>query len=200
MMGLGFYNATNTTLDLNGPFLRYTTQPSLSGEVSHGGTLILSGISTGTNLNTIQQFLEKGNKYRNYYINGILMVLLLLMVHLMNKQLVVLKLLNLQLQISSIQSIMERLHSFVSHRMSHLYQSSTPVTVEQQDQQEMSKCTPDIKYCDSQCYSSSVNYITPVENTGIEDSFSILNNNGTTTDPDLNSQIISMENRWSSID
>ena len=60
MIGLGFYNATNTTLDLNGPFLRYTTQPSLSGEVSHGGTLILSGISTALNLNTIQQFLEKG--------------------------------------------------------------------------------------------------------------------------------------------
>ena len=46
MIGQAFHNAIDTTLDLNGPFLRYTTQPSLSGEVSNGGSVTLSGIAT----------------------------------------------------------------------------------------------------------------------------------------------------------
>ena len=46
MIGQAFHNATNTTLDLNGPFLRYTEQPSLSGEVSNGGSVTLVGITT----------------------------------------------------------------------------------------------------------------------------------------------------------
>ena len=46
MIGLGFHNSIDTTLDLNGPFLRYTTQPSISGDVSNGGSVTLSGIAT----------------------------------------------------------------------------------------------------------------------------------------------------------
>ena len=45
MIGLGFYNSTPTSLDLNGPFLRFTSEPE-SETVNDGGGVTLSGIAT----------------------------------------------------------------------------------------------------------------------------------------------------------
>ena len=45
MIGLGFYNVTQTTTDLNGPFLRFTTEPD-SSTVDDGGSVTLTGIAT----------------------------------------------------------------------------------------------------------------------------------------------------------
>ena len=45
MIGLGFYNVTQTTTDLNGPFLRFTTEPD-SETVNDGGSVTLTGIAT----------------------------------------------------------------------------------------------------------------------------------------------------------
>ena len=45
MIGLGFYNVTQTTTDLNGPFLRFTTEPS-STTVNDNGEITLTGIAT----------------------------------------------------------------------------------------------------------------------------------------------------------
>ena len=45
MIGLGFYNLTQTTTDLNGPFLRFTSEPD-SETVNDGGSVTLTGIAT----------------------------------------------------------------------------------------------------------------------------------------------------------
>ena len=45
MIGLGFYNVTQTTTDLNGPFLRFTSEPN-SSTVNDGGSVTLTGIAT----------------------------------------------------------------------------------------------------------------------------------------------------------
>jgi hypothetical protein len=45
MIGLGFYNVTQTTTDLNGPFLRFTTEPEAE-TVDDGGSVTLTGIAT----------------------------------------------------------------------------------------------------------------------------------------------------------
>ena len=45
MIGLGFYNVTQTTTDLNGPFLRFTESPEAS-TVNDGGSVTLTGIAT----------------------------------------------------------------------------------------------------------------------------------------------------------
>ena len=41
MIGLGFYNSLNTTLDINGPFLRFIDQP-VSTTASDGGDITFS--------------------------------------------------------------------------------------------------------------------------------------------------------------
>ena len=110
------------------------------------------------------------------------------MVHLMNKQLVVLKLLNLQLQISSIQSIMERLQFCISYVPS-AYQSSTPVTGTARSTGNAPNATLISNVVTVNVTPVLSITLQPVEATGIEDSFSIFNINATTTDPDLNSQI-----------
>ena len=78
MIGFGFYNATNTTLDLNGPFLRYTTQPSLSGDVSNGGSVTLSGIATADFKHnpTIpgERVTNTGSVAYQWYIDGVIAV------------------------------------------------------------------------------------------------------------------------------
>ena len=77
MIGQAFHNATNTTLDLNGPFLRYTTQPSLSGEVSNGGSVTLSGIATDFKHNpTIpgERVTNTGSVAYQWYIDGAIAV------------------------------------------------------------------------------------------------------------------------------
>jgi hypothetical protein len=45
MIGLGFYNITQTTTDLNGPFLRFTSE-SESSTVNDGGSVTFTGIAT----------------------------------------------------------------------------------------------------------------------------------------------------------
>ena len=45
MIGLGFYNVTQTTTDLNGPFLRFTSEPETS-TVNDGGSVTFTGIAT----------------------------------------------------------------------------------------------------------------------------------------------------------
>ena len=45
MIGLGFYNVTQTTTDLNGPFLRFTSEPE-STSVNDNGEVTLTGIAT----------------------------------------------------------------------------------------------------------------------------------------------------------
>ena len=45
MIGLAFYSSTQTTLDLNGPFLRFTSEPD-SETVNDGGSVTLTGIAT----------------------------------------------------------------------------------------------------------------------------------------------------------
>ena len=45
MIGLGFYNVTQTTTDLNGPFLRFTSEPE-SSTFSDGGSVTFTGIAT----------------------------------------------------------------------------------------------------------------------------------------------------------
>ena len=45
MIGLGFYNVTQTTTDLNGPFLRFTSEPE-SSTVNDGGSVTFTGIAT----------------------------------------------------------------------------------------------------------------------------------------------------------
>ena len=42
MIGLGFYNAHNTTLDINGPFLRFTDEPA-AATANDGGSVTISG-------------------------------------------------------------------------------------------------------------------------------------------------------------
>ena len=44
MIGLAFYNSTQTTLDLNGPFLSFTTEPD-SETVNDGGSVTLTGVA-----------------------------------------------------------------------------------------------------------------------------------------------------------
>ena len=41
MIGLGFYNALNTTLDINGPFIRFTDEPE-SATANYGGSITIS--------------------------------------------------------------------------------------------------------------------------------------------------------------
>ena len=75
MIGQAFHNATNTTLDLNGPFLRYIEQPSLSGEVSNGGSVTLVGITTAEFKHnpTIpgERVTNTGNLEYQWYIDGV---------------------------------------------------------------------------------------------------------------------------------
>ena len=42
MIGLGFYNAHNTTLDITGPFLRFTDEPA-AVTTNDGGSVTISG-------------------------------------------------------------------------------------------------------------------------------------------------------------
>ena len=45
MIGLAFYSSTQTTLDLNGPFLRFSSEPDLE-TVNDGGSVTLTGVAT----------------------------------------------------------------------------------------------------------------------------------------------------------
>ena len=74
MIGLGFYNVTQTTTDLNGPFLRLTTEPD-SSTVDDGGSVTLTGIATAEfkhNPTTIpgERVTNTGNIEYQWYIDG----------------------------------------------------------------------------------------------------------------------------------
>jgi len=75
MIGLGFYNVTQTTTDLNGPFLRFTEEPS-SSIINDGGSVTLTGIATAEfkhNPSTIpgERVTNTGDIEYQWYIEGI---------------------------------------------------------------------------------------------------------------------------------
>ena len=75
MIGLGFYNVTQTTTDLNGPFLRFTEEPS-SSIINDGGSVTLTGIATAEfkhNPTTIpgERVTNTGDVEYQWYIEGI---------------------------------------------------------------------------------------------------------------------------------
>lgn len=75
MIGLGFYNVTQTTTDLNGPFLRFTEEPS-SSTINDGGSVTLTGIATAEfkhNPSTIpgERVTNTGDIAYQWYIEGI---------------------------------------------------------------------------------------------------------------------------------
>jgi hypothetical protein len=74
MIGLAFYNSTNTTLDLNGPYLRFTSTPE-SVTVNAGDDVTLSGLATAEfkhNPSTIpgERVTNTGEIAYQWYING----------------------------------------------------------------------------------------------------------------------------------
>ena len=75
MIGLAFYNSHNTTLDLNGPFLRFTSTPE-SVTVNAGDDVTLSGLATAEfkhNPTTIpgERVTNTGDIEYQWYIDGI---------------------------------------------------------------------------------------------------------------------------------
>lgn len=74
MIGLGFYNVTQTTTDLNGPFLRFTSEPE-AVTVDDGGSVTLTGIATAEfkhNPTTIpgERVTNTGEIEYQWYIDG----------------------------------------------------------------------------------------------------------------------------------
>ena len=77
MIGLAFYNSTQTTLDLNGPFLSFTTEPD-SETVNDGGSVTLTGVAAPSFKHNQPLFLVKELRTLALLrISGILRVLLL---------------------------------------------------------------------------------------------------------------------------
>jgi len=75
MIGLGFYNAHNTTLDINGPFLRFTDEPA-STTANDGGSVTLSGTAVAEykhNPSTIpgERVTNTGEIKYQWYIDGV---------------------------------------------------------------------------------------------------------------------------------
>ncbi len=75
MIGLGFYNAHNTTLDINGPFLRFTDEPA-STTANDGGSVTISGTAVAEykhNPSTIpgERVTNTGEIKYQWYIDGV---------------------------------------------------------------------------------------------------------------------------------
>jgi len=75
MIGLGFYNAHNTTLDINGPFLRFTDEPA-SATANDGGSVTISGTAVAEfkhNPSTIpgERVTNTGEIKYQWYIDGV---------------------------------------------------------------------------------------------------------------------------------
>ena len=75
MIGLGFYNALNTTLDINGPFLRFTDEPA-AATVNDGGSVTISGTAVAEfkhNPSTIpgERVTNTGQIKYQWYIDGV---------------------------------------------------------------------------------------------------------------------------------
>lgn len=186
MIGLGFYNATNTTLDLNGPFLRYTTQPSVSGDVSNGGSVTLVGVATADFKHnpTIpgERVTNTGSIEYQWYIDGSLAV---------DGN-------NIsgagtsEITISNLTNPVDNGKSVVLYASygASAYQSTSPVTA------GTARSTGNAPNAPLLSNNITINVtpvlsitLQPIDTTGIEDSFSIFNIDATTTDPSLNSQI-----------
>jgi hypothetical protein len=186
MIGFGFYNATNTTLDLNGPFLRYTTQPSISGDVSNGGSVTLTGIATADFKHnpTIpgERVTNTGSIEYQWYIDGALAVD---GTNISGAGTSELTLSNLTNPVDNGKSVV----LYASYGGS-AYQSSSPVTA------GTARSTGNAPNAPLLSNNVTINVtpvlsitLQPIDTTGIEDSFSIFNIEATTTDPSLNSQI-----------
>ena len=75
MIGLGFYNALNTTLDINGPFLRFTDEPA-AASANDGGSVTISGTAVAEfkhNPSTIpgERVTNTGEIKYQWYIDGV---------------------------------------------------------------------------------------------------------------------------------
>ena len=75
MIGLGFYNAHNTTLDINGPFLRFTDEPA-AATANDGGSVTISGTAVAEfkhNPSTIpgERVTNTGEIKYQWYVDGI---------------------------------------------------------------------------------------------------------------------------------
>ena len=75
MIGLGFYNALNTTLDINGPFLRFTDEPA-AATANDGGSVTISGTAVAEfkhNPSTIpgERVTNTGQIKYQWYIDGV---------------------------------------------------------------------------------------------------------------------------------
>lgn len=75
MIGLGFYNAHNTTLDINGPFLRFTDEPA-PATANAGDSITLSGTAVAEfkhNPSTIpgERVTNTGQIKYQWYIDGV---------------------------------------------------------------------------------------------------------------------------------
>ena len=75
MIGLGFYNAHNTTLDINGPFLRFTDEPA-AATANDGGSVTISGTAVAEfkhNPSTIpgERVTDTGEIKYQWYIDGV---------------------------------------------------------------------------------------------------------------------------------
>ena len=186
MIGLGFYNATNTSLDLNGPFLRYTKQPSLSGEVSNGGSVTLVGITTAEFKHnpTIpgERVTNTGTLEYQWYIDGVAAV----------------DGTNIsgagtsELTISNLTNPVDNGKSVVLYASygASAYQSSSPVTAGTARSTGNAPNAPLLSNVITINVTPVLSItLQPIDTIGIEDSFSIFNIEATTTDPDLNFQI-----------
>ena len=186
MIGLGFYNATNTSLDLNGPFLRYTKQPSLSGEVSNGGSVTLVGITTAEFKHnpTIpgERVTNTGTLEYQWYIDGVAAV----------------DGTNIsgagtsEITISNLTNPVDNGKSVVLYASygASAYQSSSPVTAGTARSTGNAPNAPLLSNVITINVTPVLSItLQPIDTIGIEDSFSIFNIEATTTDPDLNFQI-----------
>ena len=75
MIGLGFYNAHNTALDINGPFLRFTDEPA-AATANDGGSVTISGTAVAEfkhNPSTIpgERVTDTGEIKYQWYIDGV---------------------------------------------------------------------------------------------------------------------------------
>ena len=186
MIGFGFYNATNTTLDLNGPFLRYTTQPSISGDVSNGGNVTLTGIATADFKHnpTIpgERVTNTGTVEYQWYIDGVAAVD---GTDISGAETSEITISNLTNPVDNGKSVV----LYASYAAS-AYQSSSPVTAGTARSTGNAPNAPLLSNVITINVTPVLSItLQPIDTTGTEDSFSIFNIEATTTDPDLNFQI-----------
>lgn len=187
MIGLGFHNSIDTTLDLNGPFLRYTTQPSLSGDVSNGGSVTLVGVSTAEFKHnpTIpgERVTNTGNIEYQWYIDDVIAV---------DDGTNISGAGTSELTLSNLTNPDDNGKTAVLYASynSSAYQSSTPVTAGTARSTGNSPDTPLLSNIVTINVTPVLSItLQPISTTGIEDSLSIFNIQGACTDSTLDGQI-----------